>query len=107
MPLDELVVCWRMVSEACIGGDLGEKKGDWFAEKNADDEDERFLEGVADNTAALELSCWSSIYPSSYIAQLSECSGFQIIQAVTTLWKDKRKQKKKAYLIFFEDFKLC
>lgn len=46
-------------------GDLGEKKGDWIAETNADEEDDRFREVVADNAPNLELSCRSSIYPFS------------------------------------------
>lgn len=38
------------------GGDLGEKKGDWFAEKNAEEDDDIFLEVMAVKDPNIELS---------------------------------------------------
>lgn len=41
--------------------DRGEKKGDWFAEKNAEDDDDIFLKVMAGKDLNLELSSPCSI----------------------------------------------
>lgn len=60
---------WHGLSE-CVDnrpvGDLGEKKGDWFAEKNVEEDDERFLNVVLGNDPNLELSAWRSIFTISW-----------------------------------------
>jgi hypothetical protein len=46
---------------ACSGtwvdSDRGVKKGEWFAETNAEDEDERLLDAAETNASASEVSC--------------------------------------------------
>ena len=37
--------------------DRGVKKGDWFAETNAEDEEERFLDAAETKASASEVSC--------------------------------------------------
>ena len=48
-------------------GDLGEKKGDWFAEKNAEDDDDMFLKVVDCNAPNLELSSPKSMCHKRFI----------------------------------------
>ena len=60
-----ILVAWLELSERAGNwhvGDLGEKKGDWFAEKNAEDEDDKFLKAVLGLGANLELSSPASIF---------------------------------------------
>ena len=54
----------RLDSDKWHVGDLGEKKGDWSAEKNTEDDDDIFLEVVAGKDPNLELSSLSSIFTS-------------------------------------------
>lgn len=66
-PLRWVLSYWaseRVDSDTWHVGDLGEKKGDWFAEKNADDEDE-ILDVVTGNNPNLELSSRRSILTKS------------------------------------------
>ena len=70
-------------------GDLGEKKGDWFAEKNTEDDDDRFLEVVTGKDPNLELSS-----PSSIFTNFSTIQRYQILCMRSSyeelLWNKKK-----------------
>ena len=70
-------------------GDLEEKKGDWFAEKNTEDDDDRFLEVVTGKDPNLELSS-----PSSIFTNFSAIQRYQILCMHSSyeelLWNKKK-----------------
>lgn len=57
MPLEEHLFSGSPCSGTRADSERGVKKGDWFAETNADDEEERFLDAAETKASASELSC--------------------------------------------------
>lgn len=57
MPFKELLFPGWACSGRRADSDRGVKKGDWFAETNAEEEDERFLDAAETKAPVSELSC--------------------------------------------------
>lgn len=57
MPLEELLSSGCACSGRRADSDRGVKKGDWLAETNVEEEDERFLDGAETKAPTSELSC--------------------------------------------------
>ena len=57
MPLAEHLFSGPACSGARQDSERGVKKGDWFAETNAEDEEERFLDAAETKASASEVSC--------------------------------------------------
>jgi hypothetical protein len=57
IPLEELLYSGSACSGRRADIDRGVKKGDWFAETNAEEEDDMFLDGAETRAPTSELSC--------------------------------------------------
>ena len=57
MPYAEHLFSGPACSGAQADSERGVKKGDWFAETNAEDEGERFLDAAETKASASEVSC--------------------------------------------------
>lgn len=57
MPFEEHLFSGSACSGTRADSDRGVKKGDWFAETNAEDDAERFLDAAETKASASELSC--------------------------------------------------
>ena len=57
IPLEGHLFSGSVCSGTRADSDRGVKKGDWFAETNADEEDERFLDAAETSASASEVSC--------------------------------------------------